>query len=88
MLEGEVLTAAPGEVVARIANLDDAFLRFSTDDCAGTVHVWLWLATYGDTKGVDLDALQKSWDAKLEALFPERVAAGDVQPERATELSH
>ena len=71
-LEGTVLQRHANEVSARITNLDDAFLRLSADECGGTVHLWLWLATYGAEPSAELRALKRRWDAMLDSLFPER----------------
>jgi uncharacterized protein YndB with AHSA1/START domain len=67
---GRVVTTHARELVAIAASHGDGFLRFWVDAVGGKTHLWLWLATYGDTAPV---GLQARWDALVERLFAGRI---------------
>ncbi|MFG0257474.1 MAG: SRPBCC domain-containing protein [Phycisphaerales bacterium JB043] len=62
---GKVLLWKPGrQLVATVANLDNAFFRFDLDDCGPMGRsAWVWLGTYGISREVvsGIEERLKNW---------------------------
>lgn len=67
--EGTALCCHDRQFSGVVRNRDDAFMRLAAEEWGGKTHVWMWLATYGDTPDPALRALESRWSEALRETF-------------------